>query len=65
MSILSRLSLTMVPLMIGVMFSQTEILREAWKKKAKMISSNVPGESLVSQYSVSIGVEEAVNSVSK
>ena len=54
MSILSHLSLTMVPLVIGVMFSQTEVLREAWKKNdAKVISSNVPGESLVSQYSVS------------
>ena len=55
MSILSHLSLTMVPLVIGVMFSQTEVLSEAWKKdaNAKMISV-VPGESsLVSQYSVS------------
>ncbi len=54
MSILSHLSLTMVPLVIGVIFSQTEVLREAWKKNdAKVISSNFPGESLVSQYSVS------------
>ena len=54
MSILSHLSLTMVPLVIGVMFSQTEVIREAWTKD-KVISSisNVPGESLVSQYSVS------------
>jgi hypothetical protein len=45
MSILSHLSLTMVPLVIGVMFSQTEVLREAWKKNTKVISSNVLGES--------------------
>ncbi len=54
MSILSRLSLTMVPLMIGIMFSQTEILREAWKENAEEgISSMFPDESLVSQCSVS------------
>jgi hypothetical protein len=52
MSILSHLSLTMVPLMIGAMFSQTEILKEAWLKNVK-IFSNVPVESLASQYSVS------------
>jgi hypothetical protein len=51
---LSHLSLTMVPLVIGVMFSQTEVLREAWKKSAKGVTfSNVPSESLVSQCSVS------------
>ena len=49
MSILSHLSLTMVPLVIGVTFSQTEILREAWKKNVKGITSNVPVESLVIQ----------------
>jgi hypothetical protein len=38
MSILSHLSLTMVPFVIGVMFSQTEKLREAWKKNAKGVS---------------------------
>ena len=52
MSILSHLSLTMVPLVIGVMFSQTEVLREAWKKNAKVTYSlKSPSESLVSQYS--------------
>jgi hypothetical protein len=44
----------MVPLMIGIMFSQTEILREAWKENAEEgISSMFPDESLVSQCSVS------------
>jgi hypothetical protein len=31
MSIVSHLSLTMVPLMIGVMFTQTETLQKAWR----------------------------------
>ncbi len=64
MSILSHLSLTMVPLMIGIMFSQSEILREAWKRKEKIAkgpSSIVPvfvsqyptSEDSVSQYSAS------------
>ena len=57
MSVLSHLSLTMVPLMIGIMFSQSEILREAWKRKEKIAkgpSSIVPVfESLVSQYPTS------------
>jgi hypothetical protein len=47
----------MVPLVIGIMFSQTEILREAWKRKeknAKGPTSIVPVfESFVSQYPAS------------
>jgi hypothetical protein len=31
MSVLSHLSLTMVPLVIGAMFSQTEALKRAWE----------------------------------
>jgi hypothetical protein len=53
MSILSHLSLTMVPLVVGIMFSQTEILRETWKKNAKGVTSNVPIESFVVPQSVS------------
>jgi hypothetical protein len=35
MASLSHLSLTMVPLVIGIMFSQTESLKKAWKKKVE------------------------------
>jgi hypothetical protein len=38
MSVLSHLSLTMVPLMVGVMFSQTEALRKVWHWKPKRTS---------------------------
>ncbi len=40
MSIVSHLSLTLVPLMIGVMFSQTETLQKAWHRKPSVNPSS-------------------------
>jgi hypothetical protein len=46
MSIVSHLSLTMVPLMIGLVFSQTETLQKAWHKTPSVNPGSYGGSSV-------------------
>jgi hypothetical protein len=46
MSIVSHLSLTMVPLMIGVVFSQTETLQKAWHRKPSVSPGSASSDTI-------------------
>jgi hypothetical protein len=65
MSVLSHLSLTMVPLMVGVMFSQTEALRKVWNREPRRTNKAQVGVGAFhDSYNASLGIGSSVENQS-